>query len=75
MCDWWYYDSTTEWKYVPVQPPKTPAPETEPQPAPVRPVAYGWQCPRCGSVYAPFVYKCEYCVPRLTASSTITIGA
>lgn len=37
--------------------------QDDPQPA-IQPVQLGWQCPRCGQCYGPFVSKCEYCVPR-----------
>lgn len=28
----------------------------------------GWVCPKCGSVYAPFVMKCEQCCRRIVVS-------
>jgi len=30
---------------------------------------YGWVCPTCGKVYAPWVDRCDQC-PRTTTSST-----
>ena len=30
----------------------------------------GWMCPRCGSVFAPFVRKCENCVPKTGYADT-----
>jgi len=27
------------------------------------PVQYGWACPKCGNVYAPFVLSCRSCAP------------
>lgn len=38
------------------------------------PVQFGWKCPGCGQVYAPFVSKCEYCVPRSYATTTLTLN-
>ncbi len=32
----------------------------------------GWECPKCGQVYGPFVQQCSNCVPRSTPSTTIT---
>jgi hypothetical protein len=29
----------------------------------------GWECPKCGGVYAPFVPSCMFCAPKLTSSS------
>lgn len=26
-------------------------------------IEYGWACPKCSSVYAPHVRKCEHCGP------------
>ena len=28
------------------------------------PIPHGWQCPRCGTIYAPWVDRC-YCLPPL----------
>lgn len=25
------------------------------------PIQYGWVCPKCGRVYAPFIPSCSYC--------------
>lgn len=33
----------------------------------------GWECPKCGSVYAPYVAKCGNCnhsTPKVTTAST-----
>ncbi len=31
----------------------------------------GWECPKCGQVYAPFVSMCSNCLPKTnTAPST-----
>lgn len=35
-----------------------------------RNVAKGWECPRCGSVYAPFVRECSNCRPAPKATCT-----
>ena len=32
----------------------------------------GWQCPRCGRVYAPFVAECEKCNASYYPASTGT---
>lgn len=45
-----------------------------PPPPPIVPVTLGWQCPKCGQVYAPFVGKCEYCVPRTVSSTTFNLA-
>jgi hypothetical protein len=29
----------------------------------------GWMCPGCGRVYAPWVYKCEHCGPKIVTTS------
>ena len=29
-------------------------------------VARGWECPKCGCVYAPGVIKCTSCGPKVT---------
>lgn len=32
----------------------------------------GWECPKCGSVFGPFVATCFYCGPRtLTSGNTV----
>lgn len=31
---------------------------------------YGWICPQCNSVYAPWIYKCDNCPKTYTTSST-----
>lgn len=36
-------------------------------------VQKGWECPRCNSVYAPFVPKCMTCGPTLKYE--VTCGA
>jgi hypothetical protein len=28
----------------------------------------GWQCPRCGVCYAPFVERCGLCMPQTVAA-------
>ena len=25
---------------------------------------YGWICPKCGRVFAPYVNQCPYCIPQ-----------
>ena len=30
----------------------------------------GWICPKCGSVYAPFVAECRFCTGGNTATRT-----
>jgi uncharacterized OB-fold protein len=25
---------------------------------------YGWECPKCGTVYAPFIQECKNCRKR-----------
>lgn len=40
----------------------------------IQPVQLGWQCPRCGQCYAPFVSRCEVCVPRTVSSNTIRLS-
>lgn len=32
----------------------------------------GWICPKCGSVYAPFVAECDMCNGRRTGALTTT---
>ena len=32
---------------------------------------YGWECPVCGMVYAPWVRKCDYC-PKTSSGTTST---
>ena len=32
----------------------------------------GWECPKCGRVYAPFVQECKGCAPQIRALSTVT---
>ena len=34
-------------------------------------VMKGWQCPCCGSVYAPWVSRCNNCIPKTTTGGTI----
>lgn len=34
---------------------------------------FGWECPKCGQVYAPFVQKCQSCV-ALTQTTYGTHG-
>lgn len=33
----------------------------------------GWQCPGCGSCFAPHVRQCEYCLPRTYCTSTVRV--
>lgn len=34
---------------------------------------YGWECPKCGKVYAPFISECRFCnVEKSYISSTST---
>ena len=40
---------------TPEEKPRTPQPPTQPDPR------YGWICPKCGGVFAPFVPKCDHC--------------
>jgi len=36
-------------------------------------MSMGWQCPRCGRIYAPFVAECERCnTPATTTTGTYT---
>lgn len=36
----------------------------------------GWRCPSCGSVYAPWVWKCSTCPPTyVVAPGTTTLPA
>lgn len=44
-----------------------------PEAPPIVPVTLGWKCPSCRQVYAPFVSKCEYCVPRSVSSNTFKL--
>lgn len=30
----------------------------------------GWECPKCGQVYAPFVAQCYSCRPKPAATGT-----
>lgn len=30
----------------------------------------GWECPKCGSVYAPWMTRCTVCGPKPKAEST-----
>ncbi len=46
---------------------KEPNPERTVQPKPLQ----GWQCPGCGSCYAPFISKCTICGPKTTTTSQI----
>lgn len=35
------------------------------------PTQQGWECPKCGRVYAPFMPACTHCVtPAINASDT-----
>ena len=34
----------------------------------------GWQCPRCGACFAPFMPVCSYCAPKGTQVATGTGG-
>lgn len=27
-------------------------------------MSVGWECPKCGAVYAPFISQCYRCAPR-----------
>ena len=31
----------------------------------------GWECPKCGRVYAPWVSQCSNCVPKTADASAI----
>ena len=44
--------------FVPPTPPYTP------------PAQYGWVCPRCGAVHAPFIPHCHCTPPTKTTDST-----
>jgi rubrerythrin len=35
----------------------------------------GWICPKCGSVYAPFVAECAVCNGFIKTGTTVTHGA
>ena len=30
----------------------------------------GWECPKCGSVYAWYVQRCSICGPKFSTSNT-----
>jgi hypothetical protein len=30
----------------------------------------GWVCPKCGTVYAPYVERCGNCLPKPVAATT-----
>lgn len=64
---------TTAGPIVEPEPFRTVPDPLEPEPQPIQPTMYGWQCPKCGQVYAPFVSKCDTCVVRTTTSNTTTI--
>jgi len=34
------------------------------------PLQFGWQCPRCGSVYSPTVTECWRCSPGYVVTSS-----
>lgn len=76
--DW--YRITTAGPSVEPEPSRTvpddPAPKDDPlwpESDRIVPVQLGWQCPRCGQCYAPFVSRCEVCVPRTVSSNSTSI--
>lgn len=34
----------------------------------------GWICPKCGRVYAPYVFECHYCNKEIKIPSYINKG-
>jgi hypothetical protein len=37
-------------------------------------MAQGWECPKCGGVYAPFVHQCDRCtLPPMTVSNISSV--
>lgn len=55
-----------------ISPPRTDDP-LWPEAPEIVPVTLGWQCPSCLQCYSPYVSKCEYCVPRSYASTTLRL--
>jgi hypothetical protein len=45
----------------------TPYPNWPPQPALTVPPRMGWECPKCGGVYAPSMPMCTRCGPKETS--------
>ena len=35
----------------------------------------GWECPKCGSVFGPFVSCCYHCGPQTASSGTTNLGS
>lgn len=47
----------------------TTAPDTTIPPVPFTPApSYGWVCPLCGQVHAPFVTECHCVPPKVTSN-------
>lgn len=46
-----------------------------PNTSPFRTHQQGWECPKCGSVYAPFMTECKKCNRNDVPTCTVTIGA
>jgi len=38
------------------------------------PSYYGWECPVCGRVYAPWVRQCDYCPKTSTGTTSTTVS-
>lgn len=45
---------------------------TNPTPLPNIAMPQGWQCPVCGTVYAPWVWRCEHALTRPACLAWLT---
>lgn len=45
-----------------------------PNTIPIRTHQQGWECPKCGSVYAPFMMECSRCNNKITPAIGSAIG-